>query len=114
MRSIAWKMVFGQILMLGNQGSNWLVGGIDPGRLGNSHPTVAPYPTFCVATGTVTIAIGNDSQFRAFCIEMGRPELGTDPRFATGRLRLANREAIEPIVQTLVANEDGPGADRAA
>lgn len=95
-----------QIAMMANQGSNYLVGGIVPGRLGNRHPTVVPYTTFAVADGVLIIAIGNDGQFRAFCAEMGKPELGTDPRFALARDRLINRDAIEGIVQELVRGEE--------
>ena len=91
-----------QIAMLANQGMNYLVGGIVPGRLGNRHPTVVPYKTFEVADGVMIIAIGNDRQFRAFCTEMGHAELGTDPRFATSAARLTNRDAIEAIVQDIV------------
>jgi crotonobetainyl-CoA:carnitine CoA-transferase CaiB-like acyl-CoA transferase len=47
-----------QISMLANQASNWLVGGVNPGRLGNRHPTVVPYKTFEVADGIMIIAIG--------------------------------------------------------
>jgi crotonobetainyl-CoA:carnitine CoA-transferase CaiB-like acyl-CoA transferase len=91
-----------QIAMLANQSMNWLVGGIVPGRLGNRHPTVVPYKTFEVSDGLMIIAIGNDKQYRAFCEEMGHAALGTDPRFATGPQRLANREEIEAIVQEIV------------
>jgi crotonobetainyl-CoA:carnitine CoA-transferase CaiB-like acyl-CoA transferase len=91
-----------QIAMLANQGSNWLVGGINPGRLGNRHPTVVPYKTFEVADGVMIIAIGNDGQFRAFCEEMGVPEWAEDERFRTGRQRLINRDAIEHMVQEVV------------
>jgi len=91
-----------QIAMLANQGSNWLVGGVNPGRLGNRHPTVVPYKTFEVADGIMIIAIGNDGQFRAFCKEMGVPEWAEDERFATSRARLINRDAIEAMVQDVV------------
>jgi crotonobetainyl-CoA:carnitine CoA-transferase CaiB-like acyl-CoA transferase len=94
-----------QIAMMANQGSTYLVGGEVPGRLGNRHPTVVPYTTFEVADGVLIIAIGNDAQFRAFCAEMGEPELGTDPRFALARDRVVNRDAIEAEVARLVRNE---------
>ena len=94
-----------QIAMMANQGSSYLVSGVAPGRLGNRHPTVVPYTTFAVADGVLIIAVGNDLQFRAFCTEMGVPELGTDPRFALARDRLANREAIEAIVADLVKDQ---------
>lgn len=96
-----------QIACLANQAMNWLVGGVDPGRLGNRHPTVVPYKTFDVADGTIIIAIGNDGQFRAFCRLMGVPQLADDERFITARARLLNRDAIEAEVQRLVANEPG-------
>lgn len=96
-----------QIACLANQAMNWLVGGIDPGRLGNRHPTVVPYKTFDVADGTIIIAIGNDGQFRAFCKLMGVPHLADDPRFITASARLINRDAIEAEVQRLVAGEPG-------
>jgi crotonobetainyl-CoA:carnitine CoA-transferase CaiB-like acyl-CoA transferase len=96
-----------QIACLANQAMNWLVGGVDPGRLGNRHPTVVPYKTFDVADGTIIIAIGNDGQFRAFCRLMGVAELAEDERFVTARARLINRDAIEAEVQRLVANEPG-------
>lgn len=94
-----------QIAMMANQGSNYLVGGVVPGRMGNRHPTVVPYTTFAVADGELIIAIGNDRQFRAFCIEMGRADLATDPRFALARDRLIHRDAIEAIVADLVRHE---------
>lgn len=104
-----------QIACLANQAMNWLVGGVDPGRLGNRHPTVVPYKTFDVADGTIIIAIGNDGQFRAFCTLMGVPQLAQDERFVTARARLINRDAIEAEVQRLVANEPGlPLIDRLA
>ena len=104
-----------QIACLANQAMNWLVGGVDPGRLGNRHPTVVPYKTFDVADGTIIIAIGNDGQFRAFCTLMGVPHLAQDERFVTARARLINRDAIEAEVQRLVVNEPGlPLIDRLA
>ncbi|MDB5720104.1 MAG: Formyl-CoA transferase [Alphaproteobacteria bacterium] len=96
-----------QIAMLANQAMNWLVGGIVPGRLGNRHPTVVPYKTFEVADGTIIIAVGNDGQFRQLCLELGVAALADDPRFATSRARLANRDSIEAEVEALVRVFDG-------
>ncbi len=95
-----------QLAMLANQASSWLVGGINPGRLGNRHPTVVPYTTFEVGGRLLVIAIGNDSQFRAFCNEMGVPELADDPRFAKGQQRQINREVLEATIQDLVREEE--------
>jgi crotonobetainyl-CoA:carnitine CoA-transferase CaiB-like acyl-CoA transferase len=102
-----------QIACLANQAMNWLVGGVNPGRMGNRHPTVVPYTVFKVADGEIIIAIGNDGQFRAFCRAMGVAGLGDDPRFVTAAQRLRNRDAIEAEVQRLVADCQGlPLIDR--
>ncbi len=92
-----------QIATLANQSMNWLVGGIDPGRLGNGHPTIVPYRTFATSDGTVVIAVGNDGQFRALCMALDMPEVAEDPRFLTARLRQRNRTAIEAIIDARVA-----------
>lgn len=104
-----------QIAMLANQGMNWLVGGVVPGRLGNRHPTIVPYKTFEVADGTIIIAVGNDGQFRLLCEELGMPQLAADPHFATSSARLANRDEIEALVQDRVAKlESKPLIERLA
>lgn len=92
-----------QIAMLANQASTYLVDGTVPGRMGNRHPTVVPYTTFACADGVLIIAIGNDGQFRAFCQEMGRPELAEDPKFKLSRDRQVNREEIERHVREIAA-----------
>lgn len=91
-----------QIAMLANQGSTHLVDGSEPRRMGNRHPTVVPYTTFDCADGTALIAIGNDSQFRAFCLEMGRQDLADDPRFVLARDRVVNREVLEQAIRDMV------------
>jgi crotonobetainyl-CoA:carnitine CoA-transferase CaiB-like acyl-CoA transferase len=93
-----------QIAMLANQALSWLVGGEMPGRLGNRHPAIVPYKTFETADGTVIIAVGNDSQFRLLCDELGEPGLADDPRYATNAARLANRDELETKVQELVGS----------
>jgi crotonobetainyl-CoA:carnitine CoA-transferase CaiB-like acyl-CoA transferase len=80
-----------QTAMLANQGANYLVSGVVPGRLGNAHPNIAPYQVFSTADGHVVLAVGNDGQFRTFCDVAGLTDVKTDPRFTTNALRVANR-----------------------
>lgn len=94
-----------QIAMLANQGSTHLVDGSEPRRMGNRHPTVVPYTTFDCADGVLLIAIGNDSQFRAFCLEMNRRDLADDPRFVLARNRVINRELLEQTMRDMVRGE---------
>ena len=61
-----------QVAVLVNQGMNYLVGGLTPGRLGNAHPNVVPYRDFETSDGHVLVACGNDGQFKSLCGLLGR------------------------------------------
>jgi crotonobetainyl-CoA:carnitine CoA-transferase CaiB-like acyl-CoA transferase len=88
------------VALLANMASGHIVAGDEPKRFGNAHPTVVPYQVFETANGDFVLAVGNDSQFRALCDKViGRPELGTDPCFATARSRVINRETLIPELQ---------------
>ncbi len=84
---------------LANQATNYLVGGLNPGRLGNAHPNIVPYQSFVVADGHLIVAVGNDEQFRRFARELGREELADDPRFANNSRRVEHRDALVPLLQ---------------
>jgi len=93
-----------QVAVLANQASNYLVGGIIPERLGNSHPNIVPYQAFPTADGHVILAVGNDSQFQRFCAVAGCPALAEDPRFATNAARVQNREILVPMLKANLAS----------
>ena len=84
-----------QAAMLANQAANWFVSGTAPTRMGNAHPNLAPYQPFPCSDGMVIIAVGNDGQFRALCGALG---LEVEDRFATNALRVAEREALGPLI----------------
>ncbi len=84
---------------LANQASNYLVGGINPSRLGNAHPNIVPYQSFVASDGHLIVAVGNDGQFRRFTAVLGCPELADDARFETNRGRVENRDALIPLLQ---------------
>ncbi len=73
-----------------------------PTRMGNLHPTIMPYETFEAADGHLNVAVGNTSLFQRFCQVLNRPELAADPRFATDAGRVEHREALRPILETLL------------
>ncbi|MBD9420934.1 CoA transferase [Achromobacter sp. ACM04] len=82
------------VALLANQNSNYFNSGVAPQRAGNAHQNVVPYQVFAASDGHLIVATGNESQYRAYCRAIGAPELGDDPRFATNRMRLANRELL--------------------
>jgi crotonobetainyl-CoA:carnitine CoA-transferase CaiB-like acyl-CoA transferase len=77
-----------------NQGSAYTVAGVVPQRLGNQHPSIAPYEVYDTAAGELVLAVGNDRQFATLCEAIGAPGLAADPRFATNPARVENREAL--------------------
>jgi crotonobetainyl-CoA:carnitine CoA-transferase CaiB-like acyl-CoA transferase len=93
-----------QVAVLANQAANYLVGGVTPKRLGNSHPNIVPYQAFATKDGHIILAVGNDGQFRRFCETAGRPELGSDPRFVTNVERVRNRAELVPVLEDLLAS----------
>jgi crotonobetainyl-CoA:carnitine CoA-transferase CaiB-like acyl-CoA transferase len=66
-----------------------------PERMGNRHPTIAPYETFAASDGDFVVAVGNDDQWKRFC---GVLDLQEDERFATNRLRVIRYEELAPIL----------------
>lgn len=83
-----------QVGWLANQGMNYLVGGEVPARHGTAHPNIAPYQAFATADGHLMLAVGNDDQFRRFCVAAALDDLVTDPRFATNAARIAARDTL--------------------
>ncbi|WEK41719.1 MAG: CaiB/BaiF CoA-transferase family protein [Candidatus Sphingomonas colombiensis] len=86
-----------QVAVLANQALNWMASGKVPHRMGNGHANLTPYQAFACADGELIIAVGNDSQFAKLCAVLNLP-LADDPRFATNPARLANRDALIPIL----------------
>jgi crotonobetainyl-CoA:carnitine CoA-transferase CaiB-like acyl-CoA transferase len=77
-----------------NQASGFLGAGAVPERMGNRHPSIAPYESFDAADGEIVVAVGNDRQFAALCRELGAAPLATDERFATNAARVEHRGAL--------------------
>ncbi|MFJ5107510.1 MULTISPECIES: CaiB/BaiF CoA transferase family protein [unclassified Glutamicibacter] len=90
---------------LTNQSSSTLATGESPARMGNAHPSIAPYETFKSADGVVAIAVGNDRQFRALSEQLEQPELAVDPRFCTNIDRVAHREELKEIIETATVRQ---------
>jgi formyl-CoA transferase len=87
--------------VLANQAAGFLATGQAPGRMGNSHPSLAPYQDFPTQDGAMLLAIGNDGQFQRFCAAAGQPEWAQDARFATNTLRVEHRAALIPAMEAV-------------
>jgi len=82
------------VAAMGNFASGYLVSGVAPQRVGNSHPQIAPYDLVRTADGYINIGGGNDGIFRRVCAALDLPALAEDPRFATNAARVRNRHEL--------------------
>ena len=87
--------------VLANQASGFLATGQAPGRMGNSHPSLAPYQDFPTKDGNMLLAIGNDGQFQRFCAAAGQPDWAVDARFTTNTLRVQHRSELIPMMEAV-------------
>ena len=95
-----------QVALLANVGSNYLVGGAEPRRLGNAHPNIVPYEAFRARDRWFAVAAANQRQWSILCEVIGRPDLKEDPRFATNGARVSNRPALVAVLSAVFAARD--------
>ena len=74
--------------------------GRDPQRLGNEHPSIAPYEVFQGHDGLIMICAGNDRLWRSLCEVIGREDLVEDPQFLTNADRVGHRAALRRELQS--------------
>jgi crotonobetainyl-CoA:carnitine CoA-transferase CaiB-like acyl-CoA transferase len=82
----------------------WATGGT-PRALGSAHRLAAPYQALQTSDGWLTVGANNDKLFDGFCRAIERPELLTDPRFATRERRLEHRRALATEIEMTTVKE---------
>lgn len=93
------------LFMLANVASNYLIGGGRGARFGNGHPNIVPYTVYAAKDASIAVAVGNDGQFARLAQIVGQPEWIDDPRFATNKDRVANRETIDGLINEALAGD---------
>ena len=76
-----------------------------PERIGTRHPVVAPVQALPTQDGYVAIAVtdGPTGHWGRFARLIGKPELATDERFASGWLRRVNYDDLRPALEFAMA-----------
>jgi crotonobetainyl-CoA:carnitine CoA-transferase CaiB-like acyl-CoA transferase len=71
-----------------------------PQRVGLNHPSIAPYGVYaCKGGEEVVFSIQNEREWKRLVEEvLRRPEMLTDARFADNTARVANRPALDAII----------------
>lgn len=77
-----------------------------PRPLGSAFPTVVPYRVYEAKDRSFSIAVGSEKLWATFCMVIGRPDLASHPDFATNPLRVKNRHALEPILDSVFRERD--------
>jgi crotonobetainyl-CoA:carnitine CoA-transferase CaiB-like acyl-CoA transferase len=80
-------------------GLYWNAGG-RPTRRGNQHPSIVPYEVFQAQDAYMTLGVANNSLWERMCGAIGREDLAKDARFDSEAKRVANRDALGPLLNS--------------
>ncbi|MEK7230302.1 MAG: CoA transferase [Candidatus Binatota bacterium] len=95
-----------EVACLINAGSNYLVGGVVPGRWGNAHPNIVPYQSFKSRDGYLVIGVASEGIWRRLCQAIGMAWLADDPRFARNPQRVEHRGELIDILTEIFLQRD--------
>ena len=70
-----------------------------PRPMGSAHTSVVPYGALATRDGHLIVAVFAEKFWAGFCAAAGRQDWARDPRFVSNRDRVANREALVPLVE---------------
>jgi crotonobetainyl-CoA:carnitine CoA-transferase CaiB-like acyl-CoA transferase len=89
------------------QGAAWtamFASGVEPTRQGNGYPMAAPAAEVIqVRDGQIVLSAYLPAHWSRLCVAIGRPELQTDPRFATSDARVAHRAEMRAALSSGLA-----------
>jgi crotonobetainyl-CoA:carnitine CoA-transferase CaiB-like acyl-CoA transferase len=88
--------------MLHHAGSAYLLDGTVMSRVGNGNIVAQPVGLYRAADGPLMVTLTNNRLWKIFCEEaLARPELVDDSRFIDNTARVANRAALENLLNTI-------------
>jgi crotonobetainyl-CoA:carnitine CoA-transferase CaiB-like acyl-CoA transferase len=102
-RRIELSMFDGMLSLLIYIATMWLSKGELAEPTGSGHMYSVPWQAFECADGYVVVATRQEVFWSRFCQAIEAPELAEDPRFATNPDRVANRDALVPILEDMLA-----------
>src|SRR5215469_11066851 len=83
--------------------AQWLADHEEPARQGSRHRQNAPYQRMRTRDGHLMVGAAGEAIWARCAEALGHPEWCRDPRFATNRQRMANRDALEAEMNTVLA-----------
>ena len=96
-------MAFALMTMLSTRLGSYWASGRDPQAAGSAHTAYAPYQVFQTADGSVMAGAWGGDSWPRFCAAIDRPELASDPRFASNQGRLRNLAQLIDLINPVLA-----------
>src|SRR6516162_3992237 len=85
--------------------AQWLADHEEPARQGSRHRQNAPYQRMQTKDGYLMVGAAGEAIWVRCANALGHPEWCEDPRFATNQQRMANREALEAVMNAVLTTK---------
>ncbi|HEX3966140.1 MAG TPA: CoA transferase [Trebonia sp.] len=86
-----------------NRVAEMLIAGQAAAPMGSQNPAFAPDRVYATVDRDVFVSVRDQRGWRAFCDAIEQPELADRPELATNRLRVANRELLDELLEPVFA-----------
>ncbi len=81
--------------------AEYLATGEAPRPAGSARPNIVPDQAFATADGFISVSVPHDGFWPRLCAAIERADLMGDRRFATNAARVANRDALIPMLEAI-------------
>jgi crotonobetainyl-CoA:carnitine CoA-transferase CaiB-like acyl-CoA transferase len=89
-----------------NQAQGYLATGVNPRRLGNDHPSIAPYGPVRTRDGLVMLAVGTDGQYARLVEVLGDAALASHEEWVRNDRRVRDRDELRAALETVFTRRD--------
>ncbi len=89
-----------------NQAQGYLATGVAPRRLGNDHPSIAPYGAVRTRDGLLMLAVGTDAQFERLVLALGAPATAPWEHWRRNDQRVADRDVLRGALEEVFTTRD--------
>jgi len=104
-QQVSVNLLDGQVSLLANLSVAYHRTGVPFRPMGGAQTNIVPYQVFATADGWMVVACLIQKFWINLCRATGRSDLIEDPRFATNAERVANRDALVPLLEAMFAEQ---------
>jgi crotonobetainyl-CoA:carnitine CoA-transferase CaiB-like acyl-CoA transferase len=95
-----------QVTWLTSVSAAYFATGELPEKVGNAHPSIAPYGVFQARDGCLILAAGTHKLWLALCQALDAQWLADDKRFVTNVDRVRNKPALTSLMNDILAQRE--------